>query len=172
VAGATVAGPKVAGPTVAGPGPVWILGDSLTVGASPYLAGLLPGRSVSIDARVGRTTDQGIAIAAREAPTLPGKVMVALGTNDGASGPEFAQRIDQLMALLGTRRVLWVNVSRPGYQALNDALVSAVGRYPNLQVVDWRSAIAQHPEDVAGDGIHCTDAGYQFRAQVMAAALA
>ncbi len=74
-----------------------------------------------------------------------------------ASGPttirspaDFAQHVDQMMALLGNRQVLWVNLARSGYGALNAVLAAATSHYPNLQLVDWATAYAAHPKDQAG----------------------
>jgi GDSL-like lipase/acylhydrolase family protein len=149
-------------------GSVYVLGDSLTVGVEPYLAQRLPGRSVEIDGKNGRTTAGGLAIVEARTAPIPPTVVVALGTNDQESAPQFSTLIDQLMARFGGRRVVWVNIATARDQALNAELIAAKSRYPNLEVIDWASIIAAHPEDVLADGIHYTLSGYQLRASVMA----
>ena len=158
-------------PETVSTGPVFALGDSLTVGIEPYLPALLPGRRVRFDAQVGRTTAEAIAIVKAHPAELAPTVVVGLGTNDDLSPTEFAQHVDELMALLGDRRVLWVNLNRPGYESLNAVLVNAALGYPNLQLVDWATPYAENPQDQTFDGIHATEAGYQLRAQVIASAL-
>jgi lysophospholipase L1-like esterase len=152
-------------------GPVLVLGDSLTVGVEPYLPALLSGRQVQFDARVGRTTEQGIASLAADPSELAPTVVVGLGTNDLTTATEFTRHIDELMARLGSRRVLWVNVARKGYADFDAALAAAAGRYANLQLIDWATAYSQHPEVQAFDGIHATEDGYRLRAQLIASAL-
>jgi hypothetical protein len=152
-------------------GPVFALGDSLTVGIEPYLPSLLPGWRVRFDAQVGRTTAEAIAIVRSRRSELAPTVVVGLGTNDDPSPTEFAQHVDELMALLGDRRVLWVNLNRAGYESFNDVLVAAALRYPNLQLIDWATPYAENPQDQTSDGIHATEAGYQLRAQIIATAL-
>jgi lysophospholipase L1-like esterase len=164
---APAAPPTSAAPARAGGG-VYVLGDSLTVGVEPYLAQLLPDRSVEIDGKNGRTTDEGLAIVAARTAPIPPTVVVALGTNDQEPASQFSTIIDQLMAHFGGRRVVWVNSARAGDQALNDELTAARARYPNLEVIDWAAIIAAHPEDLLPDRIHCTQAGYQLRASVIA----
>jgi lysophospholipase L1-like esterase len=149
-------------------GPVYVLGDSLTVGMAPYLSPLLPGRPVEIDGKIARTATDGLAIVATRRASLPPTVVVALGTNDVESPDQFAAVIDQMMALLGHRRVIWVNVASPTGHAFNRDLDAAKGRYRNLEVLDWASLMAAHPEDLVFDHIHCTQAGYQLRAAVIA----
>jgi hypothetical protein len=152
-------------------GPLFALGDSLTVGIEPYLPALLPGWRVRFDAQVGRTTAEAIAIVRSHPSELAPTVVVGLGTNDDPSPTEFAQHVDELMALLGSRRVLWVNLNRAGYESFNDVLAGAAVRYPNLQVVDWATPYADNLQDQTSDGIHATEAGYQLRAWIIASAL-
>ena len=161
--------------TVAAPappsGPVYVLGDSLTVGMAPYLPALLPGRSVEIDGKTGRTATEGLDILATRKAPLPPTVVMALGTNDIESPEEFTAVVNETMALLGPRRVIWVNIASPRSQPFNVDLDAARTHYPNLEIIDWASVMAAHPEDLVADQIHNTDAGYRLRAEVIASAL-
>jgi len=152
-------------------GPVYVLGDSLTVGMAPYLPALLPGRSVEIDGKTGRTATEGLDILATRKAPLPPTVVMALGTNDIESPEEFTAVVNETMALLGPRRVIWVNIASPRSQPFNVDLDAARTRYPNLEIIDWASVMAAHPEDLVADQIHNTDAGYRLRAEVIASAL-
>jgi lysophospholipase L1-like esterase len=149
-------------------GPVYVLGDSLTVGMAPYLPALLPGRSVEIDGKTGRTATEGLDIlATRKAPPPP-TVVVALGTNDIESPGQFTAVINETMALLGPRRVVWVNIASPTARPFNVDLDAARSRHRNLEVIDWANVMAAHPEDLVADRIHNTGAGYRLRAEVIA----
>ena len=152
-------------------GPVYVLGDSLTVGMAPYLPALLPGRSVEIDGKTGRTATEGLDILATRKAPLPPTVVMALGTNDIESPEEFTAVVNESMALLGPRRVIWVNIASPRSQPFNVDLDAARTHYPNLEIIDWASVMAAHPEDLVADQIHNTDAGYRLRAEVIASAL-
>ena len=149
-------------------GPVYVLGDSLTVGMAPYLPALLPGRSVEIDGKTGRTATEGLDILATRKAPLPPTVVMALGTNDIESPEEFTAVVNESMALLGPRRVIWVNIASPRSQPFNVDLDAARTRYRNLEVIDWARVMAAHPEDLVADHIHNTDAGYRLRAEVIA----
>jgi hypothetical protein len=149
-------------------GSVYVLGDSLTFGMAPYLPSLLPGRSVEIDGKPGRTATEGLDILATRNAPLPPTVVMALGTNHVESPEQFSAVIDQTMARLGLRRVIWVNIASPTGQPFNRDLDAARSRYRNLEIIDWARVMAAHPEDLVADQIHNTNAGYQLRAEVIA----
>jgi lysophospholipase L1-like esterase len=161
--------PSTTGQAPAPPsGPVYVLGDSLTVGMAPYLPALLPGRSVEIDGKTGRTATEGLDILATRKAPLPPTVVMALGTNDIESPEEFTAVINETMARLGPRRVIWVNIAAPRSQPFNVDMDAARTRYRNLEIIDWASVMTAHPEDLVADRIHNTDAGYRLRAEVIA----
>jgi lysophospholipase L1-like esterase len=179
--GVGVGGPTRPGPqaTTAAPNrtavdrTVFVEGDSLTVGISAYLPSLLAadGWTVTVDGQIGRATPAGISILADRALERTGTLVVALGTNDSPDPGVFSSRIDQVMHIAAGRRVIWVTVARAGWDGLDSALLAASTRWPNLHVIDWRPVIAAHPAMQAADGVHLTTAGYQLRAQFIAAAI-
>jgi len=152
---------------------VFIEGDSLTVGMEQSLPALLAaaGWTVTMDAQIGRATPDGISILADRTYEIGRTLVVALGTNDPPNAAEFSSRVDEVMNIAAGRRVIWVTVARAGWDALDDALITAQARWANLHVIDWRPVIADHPEMLAGDGIHLTPAGYDLRAAFVAAAI-
>jgi peptidoglycan/LPS O-acetylase OafA/YrhL len=109
--------------------------------------------------------------------------VLALGTNDTAdvavgSPVGLATRIAQMMAVIGSQPVMWVNVKSLLYsgpyaeanmRAWNRALVRACARYPNMRVYDWASVA--RPQWFINDEIHYTSAGYAARARLIAHAL-
>jgi peptidoglycan/LPS O-acetylase OafA/YrhL/lysophospholipase L1-like esterase len=110
--------------------------------------------------------------------------VLALGTNDTAdvaigSVVSRPARIKQMMSLIGSQPVMWVNVkslvatgpySESDMQAWNAALIRACARYPNMRVYDWASVVKD--SWFISDGIHFTSRGYAARAHRIASALA
>jgi hypothetical protein len=89
-------------------------------------------------------------------------VIVEVGSNDPQD--VFAQEVEDAMHVLihyGATRVLWVNFHevQGQYPAMNQVLVAAAQRYPQLSVVDWNAAAAGHPEWFQTDGIHLVYSG-------------
>lgn len=154
---------------------VFVVGDSLTVGSGPYLRSALAGRvrSLSINARVGRHTSEGVRFLRTPMAVRDRVWVVELGTNDSASAGMTRHNVRTVMHLAGpSRRVVWVNVSRPGgYDRVNNELAQADARYQNLLVVDWASFARVHPSLVRGDRVHLTPGGYRSRGQLIAGAI-
>lgn len=161
------------------PGPrVLVVGDSLTVGTRLGNLGLHDPAEWTIDARQGRKTEAGIEPMAGHDPSSFDRVFVALGTNDYTdSEAEFASKIDQMMAVIGTDvPVTWVNVDTgtdtlAGVETgVNAALARAPERHANLTIADWSTYVNGRP-DVdslrAGDGVHYDLEGYDVRARWM-----
>jgi lysophospholipase L1-like esterase len=89
--------------------------------------------------------------------------------------PDAAALIDKMMAEIGPRPVLWVNIYRndtkgttAAAQLFDTELSAAADRYSNLTVLDWASYIQSRPELMGGDHIHLTSAGYDARAEWLA----
>jgi peptidoglycan/LPS O-acetylase OafA/YrhL/lysophospholipase L1-like esterase len=110
--------------------------------------------------------------------------VLALGTNDAAdvaagSQVSLAARITEMMSLIGSHPVMWVNVksllasgpyAESNMQLWDRALIRACARYPDMRVYDW--AAAAKASWFISDGIHYTSAGYAARAALIARALA
>ncbi|HET9050289.1 MAG TPA: hypothetical protein VFO60_01220 [Candidatus Dormibacteraeota bacterium] len=151
-------------------GPVYAVGDSVTLDIANPLRADVPG--VVVDGQVGRQFSVGISIIAglRSAGRLPPMVIVALGTN----GTVTAQQIDQMMsAATGARRVVFVTVHVPRvWQDSDNAVIRAgVTRYPNAGLADWNALSAGHPAWFAPDGYHLSTTGATALARLIAAAL-
>jgi hypothetical protein len=158
------------------PGPVFIVGDSLTVGAQPWLDGVLTQRGwrvTGIDARIGRGVPEGLGILQSQAATLPDTVLIALGTNNLSSSPEAvtAWMHDARRIAGSSRRIIWVDLClddsaapRLGaYRAVNDALLAAAPRF-GIDMAHWCDYSSAHDIHPIADGIHYDDAAYQMRA--------
>lgn len=156
--------------------PTWVLGDSLTVGAE--IGGLGDDDAITVEAKEGRTTEQGTAIASDADLGRYEQVIVALGTNDYLdTEAEFAPKIDAMMAAVGSDvPVTWVNVDTgttklaPAAEGVNAALAAAASRYDNLTIADWDGYIngLDDPDALrVGDGVHDSSEGYRVRATWM-----
>jgi peptidoglycan/LPS O-acetylase OafA/YrhL len=123
--------------------------------------------------------------AAWKAEGFKGCWVLALGTNEAAdvaagSSVGLRERIEKMMAIIGSEPVLWVNVrslvppgdpySKGGMVEWDEELERACAAYPNMRVYDWAADVKD--EWFIEDGIHFTSPGYAARAQLIAQALA
>ena len=156
----------------AGAGTVAVLGDSLTVGASPGIQAFLTDVNLRLDARVSRPTLEGVQAAASTKASRADIVVVALGSNDSCAVAECRRRVDAVLAALGaTPKVVWMPpvMFRPNMQAMRSAITAAAkASRGRMTVLDWQPYVDDHPEIVSSDGIHLTSEGYRLRAQVTA----
>jgi peptidoglycan/LPS O-acetylase OafA/YrhL len=110
--------------------------------------------------------------------------VIALGTNDTADvyvGSEVgrAARIKEMMSLIGSQPVMWVEVkslltsgpyAEQNMELWNQALQQALPSYPNMRLYNWPAVV--QTSWFIDDGIHYTSDGYAHRAQMIAEALA
>ncbi len=144
------------------------IGDSVMVGAANYLG--IAG-AVEVDAQEGRQASAVVSIlAARSAAgTLPRVVVIHIGNN----GVLTRGQIDAMMAsLAGVQQVIFVNlhVDRSWQDSNNANIAAAAGAYPNITVVDWHDASANHPE-YFWDDIHLKPVGADAYARDIANAI-
>jgi lysophospholipase L1-like esterase len=169
---------------------VFAIGDSLTIGMSPYLparAAASGWAGIRIDAfksrgirtKVGAdpTTGLGAVTSMRQRFGDTDSWIVALGTNDaGFSSGAGTQLIREMLDAIGPgHRVLWVNVHLPRtpgvQQAWNTALNQVAAERPDqLFVLDWASIAARQTGIMAFDGVHLTAGGYALMAAAVATA--
>lgn len=160
-----VATPGASGARV-GPGPVLYVGDSLGVGTVPYLRGLLPRVALEADARVGRTSAEGLAVLRWRLRRDHRVVVFDLGTNDWT--PSTLSRNLRDADVWGQgRRMIVFTLNKPGVEPLNDVVRQFAERRSNVTLIDWHARAARE-HLLAGDGIHAGPAGYARRARVVA----
>lgn len=154
-------------------GAVSLVGDSLNVGIERYLPDELTGWRIQNHNEVGRATWQGVELVREQRERLARRLVVSLGTNDPAGDASgFATNVREVLAAAGPDRcVVWVTIHREGHAAFNDALRREAEQRRNLFLVDWAAMVRDHPEWLAGDGIHATEAGYAKRAAAVAQAV-
>jgi lysophospholipase L1-like esterase len=154
------------------------LGDSLSVGTSPYLRARLPSYRVARIHDIGLHASDAAAIVARRRSSLPRVVVVSAGTNDDPRiVSTFSRSVRRVLAAAGPERcVVWPTIVRPAavgasYDGLNDALARISARHRNLVLVDWVRMVRRHPSWLSPDGVHVSAAGYRARASAIAAAV-
>lgn len=154
------------------------LGDSLSMGAAPYLRTRLRGYRIDRVHDVGLHAYDAAAIVAASSASLPSVLVVSAGTNDDPRiVSTFIRAVSRVLAAAGRDRcVVWPTIVRPAavgatYVGLNGALARAASRNPNLVLVDWVGMVRRHPAWLSDDGVHVTVAGYRARAAAIATAV-
>jgi hypothetical protein len=152
------------------------VGDSLSVGAAPYLRARLRGYRIEPERDVGLHAYDAARIVSETRP-LPTVLVVSAGTNDDPRiVSSFVHSVGTIVRNAGGRCVVWPTIVRPPavgstYAGLNDALVRSALRNRNLVLVDWVHMVREHPWWLAADGVHVSSAGYRARAAAIAAAI-
>ncbi len=161
-------------PDASAAGGVLVVGDSLEVGTSPYLRGLLHGIPLTVDAQTSRPSSTGVAILHSRLQSSDQVVVFDLGTNDDPAQPQaLAADLAAVRSIVGGRCVVVATLNRPPYNGVSiDGLNGAVRDFavgsPPTQLVDWRPAALANPGLLGPDGVHASSAGYAMRAQLVA----
>lgn len=150
---------------------VAVLGDSLTVGATPGLQAFLGDVNLRIDAKVGRPMTGGPASAVVTRAGQADIVVVALGSNDSCDVEECTRRVGKILDAVNPDAILlWIQPARfrPNMDNVRQAVATRVAQRPRSVVLDWQPFQDDHPEIMVADRIHLTPQGYRLRAQVTA----
>ena len=136
---------------------IWAVGDSLMVAAADDLQA--ESSDIVVNAEVGRRMDQGLAVLTEMFDRgTPDVLVIALGTNNGVT----VDQVDEVMDLASeVGKVVFVNVSvpRPWEDPTNTAIMSAVDRYPEATLVDWKSESRGASHLFRSDGFHLSREG-------------
>jgi hypothetical protein len=147
--------------------PPLAIGDSVMIAAARRLAR----GGFEVDAREGRFMRSALRIlrTRRRTHTRPHTVVVALGTNF----PPTAREIRRSLRLLGPHRKLALVTPLRSWRPLpSPAIRQAKRRHPHrVEVLDWASTSAPHPEWFWGDGTHLRPAGARAYARLLRTAL-
>ncbi len=146
------------------------IGDSVMLASAPELQAAFPG--IQIDAVVSRQLAQAPAVLTTlmDAGTLRPVVLVGLGTN----GPIGRATLDELRTLVGpAHQIVVVNVYAPrGWtDGVNAALTSFARQHRDVELANWRDAIAGQLPLLARDQIHPGSEGGKIYAAVVRDAL-
>jgi hypothetical protein len=145
-----------------GPPPLAI-GDSVMLGAAEELAA----EGFEVDTRGCRMMSEGLQVLAARGGSLPGIVVVALGSNWTVE----TSQIRQALRILGRDRVLVLVTPRDyGNSAGPDThrMRAAARRWPNrVKLLDWVAYSVGHPEWFYGDGLHLAPGGQRAFARLL-----
>lgn len=150
--------------------PLTAIGDSMALDALPTLEKNFP--KIVMDADVGRQVYATIPIISSMIQTkkLQDNVLMILGTN-GAFTEEL---FDEIMDLMGSRHVYWVNVRVPTGRWQNDVnemLDKMKDKYDNLTVIDWYSASEGQTTWFYDDRVHPNEEGQVYYADAITNAI-
>ncbi len=146
------------------------IGDSVMLAVTPSLQQAFPG--ISVDAVVSRQLRAAPELlqAQADAGLLRDTVVVALGTN-GAIAPDTLERVHTIVG--PQRRLVLVNVQAPRIwtEGVNATLDAFAQQHRNVELANWRDAIAPRLGLLAGDQIHAggPDAGAVYVAALTGA---
>jgi hypothetical protein len=153
---------------------VLVVGDSLEVGTGPGLRRELGGLAVTVDARTGRPSGEGVGVLGSKLRPGHRVVVFDLGVNDDPARPgALASDLASARRLAGARCMVVATVERPplngvGVAGLNAAIKRFAEGDPNVQVVDWQGLVRRDRGLLNPDGVHPKPAGYTVRARAMA----
>lgn len=138
---------------------VTMVGDSVMLGASPSILGMLP--DCVIDAKVSRQVIQADSVldTLEQQNALRQTVVIALGTN----GPFSVAKGQELIDRLGSgRTIYWVTAYGRDlrWQEDSNATIRQLAETnENVHIIDWAQAASGHAEWLCSDGIHLNAAG-------------
>lgn len=155
---------------------VFVMGDSVLLGAAEEIPPALPGWNVIVDAKVSRFLNQGIEVlqARRAEIGAGGVVVIQQGNNYLGSEQQFRDEIDQTMAVLaGVPKVVWITVSEftKSRVDVNREILAAAERYPNIVLADWNGIWLANRAFTSRDGLHLKPAGQAAFAAMVAQAV-
>lgn len=134
------------------------MGDSVLLGASPYLLRRLPGASV--EAKVGRQGSEGLKLvqSLRDQAQLGETAVIHLGTNGYLAEKQFRALLEQLA---DRQAVVVVNVygARRWTRHNNELMARVSPNFENVRLVDWHAIGQANPDYFVQDGIHLSGIG-------------
>jgi peptidoglycan/LPS O-acetylase OafA/YrhL len=137
---------------------ITLVGDSVLLGASPYLLRRLPGASV--EAKVGRQGSEGLKLvqSLRDQAQLGDTTVIHLGTNGYLSEKQFRALLEQLA---DRQTVVVVNVygARRWTRPNNELMARVSPQFQNVRLVDWHAIGQANPDYFVQDGIHLSGIG-------------
>jgi peptidoglycan/LPS O-acetylase OafA/YrhL len=147
------------------------IGDSVLLGAMPAVESVF-GPNVVVDASESRQFKHADDVARnlRSSGDLGDIVVLHLGTNGAFNSDTW----DEVMTELSDRDqvvVLTVRVPRRWESVVNAAIRSGHERWPEVQVIDYKTFGDAHPELYLSDGVHLTGVGRTIYAEFIERAI-
>jgi hypothetical protein len=97
-------------------------------------------------------------------------VVVTVGYNDYED--QYAQNIENALDAFqaaGVKHVWWLTLraAHHGYVSMNDDIVAAAQRHPQMRVIDWNLYSRSHPDWFQADGLHLLAPGSEAMATLI-----
>jgi hypothetical protein len=154
---------------------VWVIGDSVMVGANAAVAAALgaDGWQSTIIDWPGMELSAVTQVLSQRKAELPPVIVMEIGNNWCCDPAAFGPQIDATMRVVPGVHVIWLTdalfrIDQPG---MNAQIRAAAARWPNMEVADWSAVVAAHPEAVYADHLHLTPAGQSLMARVIVGAV-
>lgn len=165
-----VANNPTAGSEVKTDAMITAIGDSVILGAEPYLKKSLPG--IIIDGELGRQMNQAqdVVIRLKTEGKLGSCVIIELGSN----GPFKMEEFRTLLTSLGDmKQIVIVNTRVPKrwQDTVNSDLAEAAAEFPQATLVDWYAASQGKESYFYGDGVHLSPQGAECYASLISDAV-
>lgn len=144
-------------------GETFVFGDSLAVAIAPYVNGIVGG-GVLVDAVVGRTTQEGVSIAANRQSDFSqaDTIFLSLGANDGQNAGRYAAMLGQILDSIGPApRVVLIGLAntKAFHSGVNAAMIDAADARPNVAYANWAGIADGSSGLLRSDGVHLTAGG-------------
>ncbi|MGH9137447.1 MAG: hypothetical protein ACRD0G_10430, partial [Acidimicrobiales bacterium] len=139
---------------------VFVVGDSVLLGAEGALRAAFADWGIVVDAAVNRATVAGLDVLRTRRAEIQDIAVVGLGYNDGGSPAAWAAQAAGVMdELRDVDLVVWLTLreARDYYVEDNAYLRQTAAAHPNVALADW-NAVAP-PEGFGRDGLHLNATG-------------
>lgn len=157
-------------------GSLVVVGDSLAVGAAPYLPDALARWSIRTNALGGRTLEEGMDILADQDVDDGDVVAISLFTNNNPA--DVASLVQAVRTSASRARcVVWSTIVAPGVGGTSFRTANAALRRldaelgDRMELVRWDEHVAAVPDHLSYDEVHATEPGYRARARLYADAV-
>jgi hypothetical protein len=153
---------------------VLVVGDSLEELTSPDLGRYLPGVELTVNAVGGYNSFQIFDLFEESYEPSDEVIVFDAGTNDNPEYPEIlAGNLAKAAAIVGDRCMVvptihGFTVNGVDNTGKNRVVAEFAAARPGTQVPDWASISVNHPELMQSDGLHPSEEGADYRAQLIA----
>lgn len=157
-----------------GDGSVLIVGDSIEELTSPYLENYLHGVPLTINAVGGSNSYEILDLFQESYDPSQSVIVFDAGTNDNPNYPQIlAENLQIVAETVGDRCMVVPTVHGYTVEGVNNdgknrVVAAFAASRPGTQVPDWAGAIARDPALLQSDGLHPSEAGADYRAQLIA----
>ncbi|MBQ3306576.1 MAG: acyltransferase [Bacilli bacterium] len=139
------------------------IGDSIMELAIKDLYEVFPnGYFDAVENRTERQT-KGVVEDLKNKGMLGDILLLNVGTNGSCLG----ECKEELMDIIGERKVYWLNATNADYDTFNPSLDDIASKHSNITIIDWVSVASAHPEYLIYDKVHPTVTGCRVYAETI-----